>query len=337
MVNQQVDLAADSGQGMILARVVEETARTMSETQATWSKLIDTEFKRQVDRPADEVAGGLVEYVIALANNQVKSADFAEALLGRTEPLVSDKYREPIARNLSDAMDGFIDVAKKCIQTLINIVFNDLKPATKTLFTASWYAEEPMVQIVETIQDYMQDFQLHLQGNLFELLVEDIVDAFLIAYLGALRKSPKLKMPAAAQRFKNDVQTSFTFFASVKPNRAELTEDFSVLDYLLKMMTASKAMFYLDYWPFAKKYGANLAFVEAILRGRDDIDRRSVNEIVRAPIVRSVPFLAADSMSSNRWSQSRGRCKRKVWMRPSPTSFLVYVCPVLPFLCMFIN
>lgn len=282
VVNQQVDLAADSGQGMILARVVEETARNMRQTQITWTKLLDSELKRQVERPAEEVAGGLVEYVMALANNQVKSADFAEALLGRTEPLVSDKYREPINRNLSEAMDGFIDVAKKCIQTLISIVFNDLKPATKTLFTPSWYADEPMVQIVETIQDYMQDFQHHLQGNLFELLVEDILDAFLVAYLGAFRRSPKLKMPTAAGRFKNDVRTAFTFFSAVKNNRAEVSEDFEVLEHMLKIMTASKTMFYLDYWPFAKKYGANLAYVEAILRARDDIDRRSVNEIVSA-------------------------------------------------------
>lgn len=280
VVNQQVDLAADSGQGLILARVVEEAGRNMRETQATWSKLLDSEFKRQVERPPEEVAGGLAEYVMALANNQVKSADFAEALLARTEPLVSEKYREPIAQHLSDAMDAFIDVAKKCIQTLINIVFNDLKPATKMLFTPAWYNEEPMVQIIETIQDYMSDFQQHLQPNLYELLVEDLVDAFLIAYLAALRKASKFKLPGAAGRLREDVRKAFGYFATIKNNRAELQEDFEVLECMLKIITASKTMFFLDYWPFAKKYGPNMAYVEAVLRARDDLDRKQVNEMV---------------------------------------------------------
>lgn len=102
----------------------------MKQTQATWTSLIASELKKQIERP-EEVPGGLVEYVMALANDQVKSADFTEALLARLEPLVSEKYRVPISENLNEAMDGYLDVAKGAVKMLIDVAFNDVKPAVK--------------------------------------------------------------------------------------------------------------------------------------------------------------------------------------------------------------
>ena len=265
---------------MALARVVDECSRAMRDTQATWVKVIDSETKRQMNQTAKEVPGGLVEYVMALANDMIKSADFVEALLGKLEPLVSEKYRQPINATLNEAMDGYLNVAKKCIQTLIDLIFNDLKPATKLLFTNTWYNDDPMVQIIETIQDYMRDYQAHLNPSLFDLLVEDIIDTFLITYLTALRRASKLKNPSAADRIRDDVRKSFGFFATVKRNRDELESYFDVLDSLLKLITASKTMFFLDYWPFAKQYGSNLGYVSNLLKARDDINRTQANEIV---------------------------------------------------------
>ena len=90
MINQQVDLAMESGQGAILARVITDVDRVMRGIQDQWTRVVDSEFKKQVEKP-EEVPGGLVEYCIALANDQVKCADYAEALSARIEPLVSDR------------------------------------------------------------------------------------------------------------------------------------------------------------------------------------------------------------------------------------------------------
>lgn len=227
MINQQTDLALDSNQGSVLVRVVEQFQRVMRGTQATWLKLIDSEFARQVARP-DEVPGGLVEYLIALANDQVKSADFTETLSARLEQLVSNKYSEKISEALNDAMDGYIDVAKRCIQILIDTVFNDIKPAVKILFTPSWLVDEPIYQIVETVSDYMTDFQARLSPSLFDLLVDDIIDTFLITYLSQLRKAVKFKMPQAITKMKEEIKKSFDFFAKYK-NPKELESYFEVV------------------------------------------------------------------------------------------------------------
>ncbi|KII85886.1 hypothetical protein PLICRDRAFT_178195 [Plicaturopsis crispa FD-325 SS-3] len=279
MVNQQIDLATESGQGAILARVVSDINRVMRGIQEQWTKAVDVEFKKHTEKP-EEVAGGLVEYTIALANDQIKSADYAEALLARIEPLVSEKYRVTINERLNDAIDGYLDVAKKCTQTLIDIIFNDLKPATKQLFQAPWY-DGIMRQIVETMRDYMTDYQTYLNPSLLELLVEDLLDAFLVTYLTALANSPKLKIPAATDRIKDDVSDVFGFFSTFKPAK-ELESYFEVVEMILSLLEASKSMVFLSFWSFAKVYGPNIAFVEGLMKARGDLDRSSVNEVMES-------------------------------------------------------
>ncbi|KAF5316491.1 hypothetical protein D9619_006369 [Psilocybe cf. subviscida] len=280
MVNQQIDLAADSGQGAILARVVGESNRVMRGIQEQWSKIVDSEIKKQMELKPDEVVGGLVEYCIALANDQIKSADFAEALLARIEPQVSNKYKGPIQESLNHAIDGYLDVAKKCMQTLIDLIFNDLKPAFKNLFQPPWY-DGVIKQIVETMKDYMTDYQTYLNSALLELLVEDLIDSFLITYLNALANAPKLRMPAAAERFKDDITEVFAFFITLHPE-AEVEAKFSVLEMILAMLEASKDIAFLSFWSFAKVHGPNIQFVEGLMRSRSDFDRSAVNEIMES-------------------------------------------------------
>ncbi|KIJ20662.1 hypothetical protein PAXINDRAFT_106320 [Paxillus involutus ATCC 200175] len=278
MVNQQIDAATESGQGAILARVVEEVNRIMRGIQDQWTKVVEAEFKKQTGKP-EEVIGGLAEYCLALANDQIKSADNTEGLLGKLEPLVSEKYRVPINEKFNDAIDGNLDVAKKCIQTFIDIIFNDLKPATKQLFLPAWY-DGAIEQIVTTMKDYMAD-QPFIKPLLFELLVEYLLDAFLVTYLTALANSPKLRMPAATDRIKEDIGAVFAFFREFKPEK-ELEQYFEVVEMILAMLEASKSMAFLSFWAFAKVHGPCIPFVEGLMKARGDLDRSAVNEVMDA-------------------------------------------------------
>ncbi|KAJ7281634.1 exocyst complex component Sec6 [Mycena rebaudengoi] len=182
-----------------------------------------------------------------------------------------EKYRVTINERLNDAIDGYLDVAKKCTQTLIDIIFNDLKPATKSLFQPAWY-DGIMRQIVETMRDYMTDYQTYLNPSLLELLVEDLLDAFLVVYLNGLANSPKLKMPAATERIKEDVSVVFSFFSTMKPAR-ELEAYFDVVEKILALLEASKDLVFLSFWAFARIHGPNIAFVEGLMKARADLDR----------------------------------------------------------------
>ncbi|KAG6374636.1 exocyst complex component Sec6-domain-containing protein [Boletus reticuloceps] len=278
MVNQQIDAAMESGQGAILARVVEETNRVMRGIQDQWTKVVEVEFKKQTDKP-DEVVPGLAEYCLALANDQIKSADNTETLLGKLEPLVSEKYRVPINEKLNDAIDGNLDVAKKCMQTFVAIIFNDLKPVTKQLVQAAWY-DGIVEQIVVTMKDYMSDQQF-VKPLLFELLVEDLLDTFLVTYLTALANSPKLRLPAATERIKADISAVFAFFGGFKPDK-ELEKYFEVIEHILAMLEASKSMAFLSFWTFAKVHGPCIPFVEGLMKARGDFDRTAASEVMEA-------------------------------------------------------
>jgi len=279
MINQQVDLAMESGQGAILSRVITDVDRVMRGIHDQWTKVVDSEFKKQVEKP-EEVPGGLVEYCIALANDQVKCADYAEALSARIEPLVSEKYRVVINERLNDAIDGHLDVAKKCTQTLIDMIFNDLKPATKQLFQPPWY-DGIMTQVIDTVKDYTTDYNTYLSPTLFELLIADLLDTFIVTYLTALANAPKLRLPAATDRIRADIDAAFRFFGAYKKSQ-ELQGDFEVVEMILSMLEASKSLVFLSYWSFAKVHGPNVAFVESLMKCRGDFDRSAVNEVVES-------------------------------------------------------
>ncbi|KAF8329478.1 exocyst complex component Sec6 [Cantharellus anzutake] len=287
MVNQQVDLALDSGQGAVLAKVVTEVSRVLRGMQDTWSRLVDSELKKQVDaKPGEEVPGGLVDYIIALANDQIRSADNCEALSARIEELVSEKYRVVIRNELNTTIDGYVEVVNRCTQSLVTIAFNDIKPATKQLFNSpQWYDGTLATQIVETLKDYMNDYQSFLNPSILDLLIENFLDNFLVTYLTALHRTSKLKMPAAADRIKEDIALTYDFFAQILgPNKRpeELERQFEIIEMCHALLTASKNLVFLSFWSFAKVHGPNLTFVEGLMKARDDLDRSAVNQVMES-------------------------------------------------------
>ncbi|KAJ9480099.1 Exocyst complex component SEC6 [Pseudozyma hubeiensis] len=285
MVNQQIDVAADSGQASVLAKVVDHAAKAMHSTQTTWLRVLESEFKKQREaKSPDDVVGGLVEYVIALANDQLKSADYAEALIARLEPMVSKKYQAGIREAVDNALNGFLDVSKRCTQVLVDLVFADLQPAIKDLFTfPMWYSEGTMTTIVETMRDYTSDYSERLNPNLFDVLCDDMIDRFQVSYIGALRRvgSGKLRMPTAAEQMRKDVEDARTLFLAFKKEE-EVQEKFEVLDAIRGMLTSSSTMVFLPYWSFAKAHGAHLGFLEAIMKARDDLKRDDVSALMES-------------------------------------------------------
>jgi len=94
-----------------------------------------------------------------------------------------------------------------------------------------------------------------------------------------LANAPKLRLPAATDRIRADVDTAFRFFGAYKKSQ-ELQGDFEVVDMILSMLEASKSLVFLSYWSFAKVHGPNLAFVESLMKCRGDFDRSAVSEVM---------------------------------------------------------
>jgi len=254
MISQQIDVAADSGQGRVLVSVVEECVRVIKNRQTMWTDLLQSEVKKQIETPED-VPVGFLDYTIALANDQILCADYTEAILARTEPLVSSKYRPKISNGFSQTIDGFLDLAKFCASVIIQIVFNDMKTALSPIFSSSWYGGSEVSRIIATLKDYTEDIQAHLNEYLFETLMEDMLVEFLKSYMTAAKnKSTKFKMPAAIDQIRNDVRLAYGFFSQFIAGEV-VQEYFQIFEMVLAILSSTKANFsaYLDklmavYW-----------------------------------------------------------------------------------------
>jgi len=245
MISQQIDVAADSGQGRVLVAVVEECVRVIKNRQTQWMDTLQSEVKKQIETP-EEVPDGLVEYTIALANDQILCADYTEAILGRTEPLVSKKYKAKISTGFGQSIDGFLDLAKFCLTIILQIVFNDLKPALVPIFSSSWYGGSDVSRITATLKDYSDVFQAHLNEYLFETLMEDMLVEFLKSYMAASKnRQTKFKMPAAIDQIRNDVRLAYGFFSQFIAG--EVAQDyFRIFEMVMTILSASKASFTAD-------------------------------------------------------------------------------------------
>ncbi|KAI3628446.1 SEC6 [Malassezia furfur] len=283
MVNQQIDTAAHAGDAELLVRVIDHACTVMRNCQASWLQIVQQEFKKQTTakRP-EEVNGGLVEYMIALANDQLASADQSEALLARVEPLVAAQYKAHVRENIDNTLNGFLDISKHCTQLLVEIVLFDLRPAFHDLFTfPAWYVEGTTATICETVRDYVADYAARLEPNLFDVLSDDLVSRLLVAYLTTLRRAARLRMPKAAERFMTDIGELTQLISSMRPPE-EATSRVEVLHMIHAILSSSPAMVFLPYWTFAKAHGPNLAFLEALLRARDDMEKADVTALMES-------------------------------------------------------
>ncbi|KAI8330458.1 exocyst complex component Sec6-domain-containing protein [Chlamydoabsidia padenii] len=279
IINQQIDVAADANQGMLLYLVVSECSKVIKDSQTFWKRLLTSELRKQLDQPAD-APDGFVEYVMALANDQVKCADFADGLLERIVPLVESRYKVQAEEKLATAVEGYLHVASAAREALLDITFSDLKPVFSDLFTVRWY-EQPLVpSVIETFKDYCEDY-MHLNKQLFEKLLNDILDRFLVLYLQSMRnRKATFRMDVCLNKMQDDVQISFNFFAKYLAVQ-DLEDRFDVIEKIHTLLASNRRMIFVDYYSLRQAYpDIPLAFVEDILGKRDDLDKSALKDIM---------------------------------------------------------
>jgi exocyst complex component 3 len=279
IINQQIDVAADANQGKLLYLVINECHKVMKDSQIFWKKLLTSELQKQLDQP-EEVPEGFVEYVMALANDQIKCSDFANDILVRVPPIVDANYKAQVEDKLSTAIDGYLQIAASAREALLEVTFGDIKPVFQDLFTTRWYEQPLIPSVIETLKDYCNDFA-HLNSFIFEKLIHDMLDRFLMLYLEAMRhKSARFLMDTCLERIGNDVRISFNFFAKYTSVK-EMEERFDVIEKVHTLLESNRRMIFVDYYNLRQAYpDVPLAFVENILSKRDDLDKSALKDIM---------------------------------------------------------
>ncbi|PVU92812.1 hypothetical protein BB559_003571 [Furculomyces boomerangus] len=296
IVNQQVDLAIESGRGKLVCDVIFECNKIFAVTNKKWTQLLQAETKKQIETPG-EVSEGLVDYIMALANDQLRCVEFSGSIQTRLSDQLSKAYQEKLSVELGSALEGFMDVAQMCVRELSEIVFADLRPVFNALYTKDWYQEDLLQPVIETLSDYFVDFKDHLHEFLFIRVVQELLERHVTGYIDAIGlRSTKFRKKVCVPKLKQEIGASSQFFKDYL-DASVVLEIMNALTMVASLINASPTMIFLEYFSIKKQFpDVPLAMVEDILNKREDIDSSQTREIMdslRAKTTSEQPVIGA--------------------------------------------
>ncbi|CAG8528272.1 21246_t:CDS:2, partial [Racocetra persica] len=282
MINQQIDLAIMSIHEKILVDVIKECCKVMTEIQQTWIITLESEVRLYIEERGEP---RLLEYIVALANDECLCADHIENLKTRLAPLFkSNEHWDSVNAELCYVRDGFLYVVTNAISTASCIIFNDLKKPFREMHASQWYKADPMGVIVVTIEDYLKHIKLCLNSRLFVMMVVTMIQKFVIAYIESMRnKSAKYRTPLCLDHMRRDIRVAENFFLQyVKQD--EIHRQFDPIHKLHNFLNTSREMVHIDYYVLKTSYGdIPRKFLKNILSRRYDlITSRSINKIIKS-------------------------------------------------------
>ncbi|KAI9365490.1 exocyst complex component Sec6-domain-containing protein [Zopfochytrium polystomum] len=322
MFNQQLDVVSGSSRGALMYDVIIECCTALEEYQKAWTKTLETEVQRFFEGPTkhgDAPAEGLPEYIIALANDAMRGTEFAEVMVGRVESLMSttgetaagdaalvaaagppgaeNPYKPlAISRIKGVALDGFMKLSRRCYALMIDIILRDVVPVLLKFHCNEWYEHNgsssslpPLVKyVVGTLDDYLTDFQEHMQEYLFSKFVSELQDRLLVLYLETFRnKGAKFRVAGSSaegsttvERMKSDLDAVVELFSRFKGAK-RVKSAFEVIERVIGVIESNPRLVFLDFYKLWKAYpDVPMTFVEDLLQRRDDLDRTLVREVM---------------------------------------------------------
>ena len=308
MFTQQCDVASGSGQGKILAGVVEEFGGLLIKRQSKWGELIKNEVQKLLTlnnkskndvgvdgvNDDDKVPPGLIEYLIALANDQMRGADYTEAISNKYGGMVSSKYSTIIHNALEKVIDGFANLAKQCCDALIVIIFDDLKIALDEIFSKDWYNSNYSQQVSDTLYEYLGDLKQSMNSYLFEILSEEIVEETVLRYLSNLNKDVKFKNNN--DKFVNSVKRDFEIFYKLFINFIDqeiIESKFRIVEDFMDLSTETNDDHIVELWiQLVSKFNdISIDFLALVLKARKDIDSTPSKAILSKSKIEQDKFL----------------------------------------------
>lgn len=293
MFTQQCDAASGAGQGKILTGAINEFGKLLIKRQQQWSDLIKSEVHRLLlsNNPdlredgveLDPVPAGLIEYLTALANDQMRGADYTEAISGKYGAMVSKKYSSQIHTDLEAVIDGFASVAKQCCDAINVIIFDDLKVVMDKIFSKDWSNSNYVQQISDTLLEYLGDLKQSINQYLFEILCEEVVEESILRYLDNLNHD--IKFPKDHERFLGSVKRDFEIFYKLFIQfigQDVIETKFKIVENFMDLATEPDLDQILVHWSSTLENfnDIKLEFLSLVLKARRDVDSNDAKLLI---------------------------------------------------------
>lgn len=310
MLHEQTDLAGSSQREDVVEGVMSSMCTVLKSRQQQWERWITDEVdKYKVPTPElIETMQPLQEHLLAIANDQIACVDDSPEMINDlTAPAgyltrfrdhffnlptpPSSRFQSTNATTEVEALrDGYVDLATHAMAAFVKLIFMvDFRTVTSELFIPSkWYQERAMEQIISTFDDYISDYQAVLHPSLQDILVTEIADNLLIAYLTSITRNRGVKFrrqdPFSA-RFRDDVLAAFDFFQKQSPEmfNDSIKPNWKAVNYTVQLLEGEKLAVPAVYEAFKRDFwDLQLSWVEAVIKTRDEWDRNMINAVKRA-------------------------------------------------------
>ncbi|AQZ14498.1 SEC6 (YIL068C) [Zygosaccharomyces parabailii] len=301
MFTQQVEVAAGSGQAKILVGVVDRFCGLLKQRQKKWMDSLDVEVRRLINfnqkydvdpesiTPEEACPGGLVEYVVAVANDQMKGADYSVAISTKYGQMVTKNYERTIAEEIESILDGFAEVAKYCSTQLIRIMFEDLQRPFEEIFSKAWYSGNQAQQTADTLYEYLVEIKLQMNVLVFSSLLESVVEETILRFIGALKYGHnfKFKNNKFLDCMKRDFEIFYKLFVQLVPETEDKTiiidDKFKLMEYFMDFCCGPVDSI-VETWARCLEvyWDTPLVMLSAILNCRKDVDNSSTKRILQA-------------------------------------------------------
>ncbi|CAL9729645.1 exocyst complex component Sec6p [Monosporozyma unispora] len=289
MFTQQVDVASGANQAKILVGVVEKFTGLLLKRQKDWTNKINNEvarllnFNRVYDLDPQNVPeedycpGGLMEYLIAVINDQMRAADYIVAISRKCSALLSKSWIKEVTECSDSALDASADLVKVCCRSITTIMFDDMKGAYTEIFSKAWYTGSHIKQIAATINEFVIDTKPRMSPVVFSSFIGFVIDDCFLNYINALNEkhSFKMKNNKFSDAIKRDFEILFKLFAGVinEDQKAEIIDRRFRFFEIFMDISCEPVDSVMEFWKtMVLEYPETpIDFLEAVLTCRKDV------------------------------------------------------------------
>lgn len=300
MFTQQVEVASGANQAKILVGVVEKFTGLLLRRQRDWIAKVNDEVARilkfneiydstpqeELEQMSQGPPGGLIEYLTAVINDQMRGADYVIAITRKCNDLLSKSWNKEITEYSDQSLDSFADLVKVSSYGITQIIFDDLKEPYGEIFTKNWYNGNQIKQISVTINEYIAEIRPHMGDLAFNSLIGIIIDECFLEYINALngRHSFKMKNNKFADAIKRDFEILFQLFASMvsEDQKVEIIDRRFRLVEIFMDLSCEPIDSILEYWKtlLIEYPETPIDFLDAVLTCRKDVSNSERKKVV---------------------------------------------------------